>query len=55
VIGSLSAAFIPVYSAYKEKSRKEANRIASSMMNLILIIFLIVSLILFTLPSNLMV
>jgi putative peptidoglycan lipid II flippase len=43
VIGSLSAAFIPVYSAYKEKHRGEANHIASSMMNLVLLAFLILS------------
>lgn len=47
VIGSLSAAFIPVYSTYKEKSRSEANHIASSMMNLVLLAFSLVSLVLF--------
>lgn len=47
VIGSLSAAFIPVYSAYKEKSAKEANHVASSMMNLVLLVFAVFSVIIF--------
>jgi putative peptidoglycan lipid II flippase len=48
VIGSLSAAFIPVYSAYKEKKKGEANHIASSMMNLVLLTFFAFSVVIFT-------
>lgn len=40
VIGALSAAFIPVFSEYLLKSRKEAYQIASSVINLLILIFL---------------
>lgn len=48
VIGSLSAAFIPVYSRWrKTHSETEANIIASSMMNIVLLTFFVLSLILY--------
>jgi len=47
VIGAMSAAFIPVYSRYREKNEAEANRMASAMMNLVLIIFLILSVVIY--------
>ena len=47
VIGALSAAFIPVFSKYWQKQPPEAYHIASSAMNLILILFSLLSLIIF--------
>lgn len=47
VIGAMSAAFIPVYSRYREKNEIEANRMASAMMNLVLIIFLFLSVLIY--------
>lgn len=47
VIGALSAAFIPVFSKYWHKHPPEAYHVASSAMNLILILFTLVSLIIF--------
>jgi putative peptidoglycan lipid II flippase len=43
VVGALSAAFIPVFAKYQAKNPKEANETASSMMNLVLIGFVIIS------------
>lgn len=45
VIGSLSAAFIPVFSRYLKKSEKEAYEISSSIINLVLLAFLVISVI----------
>jgi putative peptidoglycan lipid II flippase len=47
VIGAMSAAFIPVYSKYKEKSEADANRMAASMLNLVLIVFVVLSVIIY--------
>ena len=47
VIGALSAAFIPVFSKYWQKDPRESYRISSSVMNLILLIFLVLSVIIF--------
>jgi len=47
VIGALSAAFIPVFSKYWHKQPPAAYHLASSAMNLILILFSILSLIIF--------
>jgi len=47
VIGSLSAAFIPVYSAYRQKDQKDASYLASSMMNIVLVVFGVLSLLIF--------
>lgn len=47
VIGAMSAAFIPVYSKYKERDQEDANKMAASMLNLVLIIFIILSLVIF--------
>lgn len=47
VIGSISAAFIPVYSKYREKNAKEARLVANSIMNLVLIVFVAMSLVIF--------
>jgi putative peptidoglycan lipid II flippase len=41
VLGALSAAFIPVFSDYLTKDEKEAYRISSSVINLVLLFFLI--------------
>ncbi len=41
VIGALSAAFIPVFSEYLLKRKEEAYHLASSLINLLLVIFLI--------------
>ncbi len=47
VIGAMSAAFIPVYSKYREQSEADANRMATSMMNIVLLFFVILSVIIF--------
>lgn len=47
VIGAMSAAFIPVYSKYREKNETDANHLAAAMMNLVLVVFLILSIIIF--------
>ncbi len=56
VLGALSAAFIPVFSEELDKNSKKAYQIASSVLNLLLIVFLVLSvfIILFSRPlSNL--
>lgn len=45
VTGALSASFIPVFSGYLHKNKKEAYKMASSVINLLLIVFTIVSII----------
>jgi len=40
ISGALSAAFIPVFSEWIDKNKKKANRIASVMLNWLLIIFI---------------
>lgn len=40
VIGAMSAAFIPVYSKYREKNETDANHMATAMMNLVILLFL---------------
>ncbi|MBU2577808.1 murein biosynthesis integral membrane protein MurJ [Patescibacteria group bacterium] len=47
VIGALSAAFIPVFSEVQSKNQKDANHLASSLINLLLGFFLILSVIIF--------
>ena len=47
VIGALSAAFIPVFSEYLTRNDKEANRLASSLVNFLLAFFLLLSIIIF--------
>ena len=43
VTGVLSASFIPVFSSYLHKNKKVANEIASTVINLLLIVFIIIS------------
>ncbi|HBP51533.1 MAG: hypothetical protein US68_C0010G0057 [Candidatus Shapirobacteria bacterium GW2011_GWE1_38_10] len=45
VTGALSASFIPVFSSYLHKNKKQAQLMASSVINLLLLIFLGISLI----------
>lgn len=45
VTGALSASFIPVFSSYLHKDKKAAHQIASTVINLLLIVFLLASLI----------
>ncbi len=47
VVGALSAAFIPVFSKYLQKNSHEAYHISSSVMNVVLIIFIALSTIIF--------
>lgn len=47
VIGAMSAAFIPVYSKYREIDERDANKMAASMMNLVLLVFVGLSLIIY--------
>jgi len=47
IIGSLSAAFIPVFSKYLKKDKVEAYLVSSSMINLVLLVFGALSLLIF--------
>lgn len=47
VIGALSAAFIPVFSEYLEKDKKEAYKVSSSLINVVFVIFLLLSVFIF--------
>jgi putative peptidoglycan lipid II flippase len=47
VIGSLSAAFIPVFTRYLSKDQDDAWLVASSSMNLVLLAFLVISVLVF--------
>lgn len=47
VTGALSAAFIPVFSEYLAKDEKEAYHLASSLINLLLIVLLLLSAVIF--------
>lgn len=47
VIGAISAAFIPVFSECLTKDKNEANRLASSLINLLLLFFLALSVLIF--------
>lgn len=47
VIGALSAAFIPVYTRYREHNRKEADQLASTLINLIGLVFIALSILIF--------
>ena len=47
VTGALSASFIPVFSSYLQKSEKKAYEIASTVINILLIIFFIAAIIVF--------
>lgn len=47
VTGALSASFIPVYTSFIHKDKEMADKIASSVINLLLIVFISVSLIIF--------
>ncbi|HBC72335.1 MAG: hypothetical protein UX91_C0001G0044 [Candidatus Amesbacteria bacterium GW2011_GWB1_47_19] len=48
VIGSLSAAFIPVFTRYLSRDESQAWYIASASLNLILLVFIVLSLVIFT-------
>ncbi|OGV89529.1 murein biosynthesis integral membrane protein MurJ [Microgenomates group bacterium RBG_19FT_COMBO_39_10] len=47
VLGALSAAFIPVFSRYLEKDEKEAYRLSSSVINFLMVVFILLALIVF--------
>jgi len=47
VTGAMSAAFIPVFSEYLQKDPREADKIASAVINLVLAFFLVLSLLVF--------
>lgn len=47
VIGALSAAFIPVFSKYLNRDRKEAFEVSSSIINVVLLLFTLVSALIF--------
>jgi putative peptidoglycan lipid II flippase len=47
VAGALSASFIPVYSNYIHKDKKTADEIASTVINLLFIVFIIAALVIF--------
>jgi putative peptidoglycan lipid II flippase len=47
VLGALSAAFIPVFTKYKKQSEQEAFKVSASVMNILLLIFAVISIIVF--------
>ncbi|PIU03377.1 murein biosynthesis integral membrane protein MurJ [Candidatus Shapirobacteria bacterium CG08_land_8_20_14_0_20_39_18] len=47
VLGALSAAFIPVFSEYLEKNKEEAYRVASSVINILSLIFGLAAVVMF--------
>lgn len=47
VVGALSAAFIPIYNKYRESDQEDANRMAASMMNIVILVFVGLSAIIF--------
>lgn len=47
VVGALSAAFIPVFSDLVEKNREQANKVASTVINLIAIVLIALSILIF--------
>ncbi len=47
VLGAISASFIPVFTHYKKESQEEAFTMTSAMMNLLLVIFAIISVVVF--------
>jgi len=47
VVGALSAAFIPVFSDYLENDQEKAHKLASTLINILFLFFLIFSLIIF--------
>ncbi len=47
VTGALSASFIPVFSSYLHKDERMANKIASTIINLLLLVFIVISVIVF--------
>ena len=52
VIGSLSAAFIPVYARCLKKGREEASLVASSVMNIVLLGFAVASIVIFVFANQ---
>lgn len=47
VLGALSAAFIPIFTTYKDKDKKKAFYMSSIMMNVLLVVFLLASVLIF--------
>lgn len=47
IIGALSAAFIPIFTKYKAKDEQEAFKISSSVINILLLVFALVSVVVF--------
>lgn len=53
VIGALSAAFIPVYSKYFHQDKDRANELVNSMINLVLLVFVVVAIFIFVFATQL--
>ncbi len=47
ILGALSAAFIPIFTKYKKKDESEAFKVASSVMNVLTLAFLLISVVVF--------
>lgn len=47
VTGALSASFIPVYASYLHKDKKTAHRMASSIINILLLVFILCAIVIF--------
>ncbi len=53
ITGALSVAFIPIFTTYVKKNQKnEANELASSILNLALVVYVLVALLVFLFPSQ---
>lgn len=53
ITGALSVAFIPIFTAYINKRQKEeANELASSILNLALVIYVVIAVLVFLFPSE---
>lgn len=47
IIGAVSAAFIPIFTKYEQKSKQEAFQFASSLLNMLLLVFIAFSVVIF--------
>jgi putative peptidoglycan lipid II flippase len=47
ILGALSAAFIPVFTKYKRKNKEEAFKISSGVINILILVFFVVSAVVF--------
>ena len=53
ILGALSAAFIPIFTSYKNKDQAKAFEMSSIMMNILLLVFLLVGVLIFIFAGTL--